>query len=117
MAKVNDEILKQLLTLAQKDDRRIIDWPNDWRPHEVNNPDDGQPFTNESAWEFVITLLQDKTAYKEVPQKKPPGAMAYVFRATLSDGWKVYVKVRFSKNRSKIIGRSFHYDEKQKPHD
>ena len=113
MAKAPRDILQQLLALAIDEDKRKIDWPNDWRPYEVSNPEDDQPFTNESAWEFVIHLLEANAEFRSIPQKKPPNTIAYVFRATLSDGWKVYVKVRFNKNRSSIFGRSFHYDEHQ----
>jgi hypothetical protein len=113
MASVSDEDLKQLLALAQQDAKRKIDWPNDWRPYEVNNPEDGQPFTNESAWELIIRLLEDKAPAKKVEQKNPPGAVAFVFQKTLADGHKVYIKIRFNKNRSKVFGRSFHYDESQ----
>jgi hypothetical protein len=113
MPKVPAEVFKQMLALAQQDDRRKIDWPNDWRPYEVNNPDDGQTFTNESAWEFVIGLLESRADCKSTPQKTPANSVAYVFRPVLSDGWKLYVKIRFNKNRTMIFGRSFHYDERQ----
>jgi hypothetical protein len=117
MPKVSTEILNPLLTLARQDGQRKLDWPNDWRPHEVNKPADGQPFTNESAWEFVIRLLEQHADCRSVAQRKPPGSTAYVFHATLSDGWKIYVKVRFSKDRRSIFGRSFHYDESQIPNE
>lgn len=113
MAAVSNEIIKQLLALAQNEGKRKLDWPNDWRPYEVNNPDDGQTFTNESAWELVIRLLEAGASCKSVAQKNPPNSFAYVFRHRLSDGWKIYVKIRFNKNRSMIFGRSFHYDEKE----
>lgn len=110
---VSAEIVRQLLALAREEDKRKLDWPHDWRPHEVTNPEDGQPFTNASAWEFVIRLLEGNADGKVVSQRKPPGATAYVFRAVMADGWTVYVKLRFNKNRSVIFGRSFHYDERQ----
>ena len=115
MASVSAEILNRLVTLAKEDGKRKRDWPNDWRPNEVTNPDDEAPFTNESAWELVIRLLEDGESCKSVAQKTPPGSVAYVFRPTLSDGWKLYVKIRFNKNQSVIFGRSFHYDERQIP--
>ena len=80
MPKVPAEVLKQLLGLAKQEEKRKIDWPNDWRPNEVNNPDDGQPFTNESAWEFVIRLLADNADCRSVAQKNPPNTTAYVFK-------------------------------------
>ena len=115
MAKVSADVLKQLLTLAKQETKRKIDWPNDWRPYEVNNPEAGQTFTNESAWDFVIRMLEEGADCKMVTQKKPAGAVAFVFGATLADGWKLYVKLRVNKNRGMIFGRSFHYDEKQLP--
>ena len=52
-------IRQHLLSLVRQEDKRIIDDPNDWRPYEVNNPDEvGQQFNDETAWELIIRLLE-----------------------------------------------------------
>ena len=35
-----------------------LGWPRDWRPGEICNPEDGQPFTLNGAWEFIARVLE-----------------------------------------------------------
>ena len=107
------EAMRQhLLSLAVQEDKRLIDNPHDWRPYEVNNPaEPGQQFTHESAWELIIQLLTNAHPMREVPQKSPPGAIAYEMIFCLEENWYVYIKIRLGK-RGRIFGRSFHYAER-----
>jgi hypothetical protein len=113
MASDLDAVRRHLLSLARREEKRIIDHPNDWQPYEVNNPyEPGQQFNDETAWEFIIRLLEEGHVIEEDPQKKPPGVIAYRLIAPLGDGWLVFIKIRPGKQNC-ICGRSFHYDERQ----
>ena len=98
-----------LLSLARQENKRIIDDPNNWRPYEVDNPDEpGERFNDETAWELIVRLLQAGHPMEEDPQRKPPGTIAYRLIYTLPGGWTLFIKIRVGK-RSCICGRSFHY--------
>jgi hypothetical protein len=113
MGSTVDDQRRYLLSLASQEEKRLIDYPNDWRPYEVINPaKDGQPFNHETAWELIVQLLIAVHPLTIIPQKKPPGAIAYQMIHCLDDGWDVYIKIRAGK-RGYIYGRSFHYDERQ----
>jgi hypothetical protein len=64
-----DAVRQHLLSLAVQEDKRIIDHPNDWKPTEVTNPEDGQPFTDESAWELIIRLREAKHPCRSAPRR------------------------------------------------
>lgn len=105
-----DSVRKQLLTHASKKRERILDQPRNWKPYEVLNPATNQPFTMESAWEFVVEVLQnEKYGIEEVMQENPPGKKAYVLIVEMSDGKELYIKLRLG--TGKILGRSFHYSK------
>lgn len=107
------QVRQYLLMLARQEDKRDLDWPHDWKPYEVNDPESGQPFTNESAWDLIVQWLESGVALIPRVQNRPqPGIIAYEMIACLSDGWSVYVKIRPGK-KDRIFGRSFHYDERQ----
>jgi hypothetical protein len=108
MASDMDSVRRHLLALAER--RRIKDWPNDWRPYEVTNSADSQPFNDETAWELIIHLLRTGCLLSEKMQRNPP-VMAYEIVHCLPDGWQVFIKIRPGKGC--ILGRSFHYDEGQ----
>ena len=106
-------IRHQLALLAQRKRARKLDWPRDWRPHEVLNPLDGQPFTDAGAWEYIAELLEQGQELEESLQDQPAGVTAYVMQVALPDR-TLYIKVRLGAGF--ILGRSFHYsDEVTKP--
>jgi hypothetical protein len=114
MSHVPNETLKRLLELARQDNRRRRDnRSHDWRPFEVRNPEEGQTFNLESAWDLIVELLEQGTPFKAVPQRDPPNSVAYVCIHKLSDGLKVYIKLRLNPKGTVIFGRSFHYEEGQ----
>jgi hypothetical protein len=49
-----------LAVLARRKKARTLGWPRDWRPSEVCNPEDGQPFTPAGVWEFIVHLLEER---------------------------------------------------------
>jgi hypothetical protein len=103
-------IRHQLKMLANRKKARRLDFPRDWRPHEVLNPLDGQPFSDTGAWEFIAELLDQGQELDLSPQEQPPGVTAYVMQVPLKEG-QLYIKVRLGAGY--ILGRSFHYSDKR----
>jgi hypothetical protein len=82
--------------------------PSDWRPGTVTNPEDGQPFTDVAAWQFVADLLDRGEPLECVELTYPAGKKGYVMIPWIANR-RVYVK--FQLGAGKIIGRSFHYSD------
>ena len=97
-----------LLSLARQEAKRIIDDPNNWRPYEVDNPEEpGEQFNDETAWKLIVRLLEIGHPMEEDPQREPR-VIAYRLVYCLPGGWNLFIKIRAGK-RSCICGRSFHY--------
>lgn len=84
------------------------DSPCDWRPMTVMNPEDGQPFTSESAWMFIADLLDAGHPMECVELQQPAGKPGYVLIVPEGER-QIYIK--FDMGSGKINGRSFHYSE------
>jgi hypothetical protein len=112
MASDIEAVRRHLLSLASQEAKRLLDFPNDWKPHEVIDPRlENRTFTNESAWELIVALLDSEHPMRAVAQVNPPNSIAYEMVCCLDDGWNVYIKIRLGK-RGRIFGRSFHYAER-----
>jgi hypothetical protein len=111
MEQESPSIRHQLAVLVRRKSARTLGWPRDWRPSEVCNPEDGQPFTPAGAWEFIAQLLgeRDDIPIEQVRLDDPPGSTGYVLHAPLGEHL-LYVKLQLG--AGKIIGRSFHYERK-----
>jgi hypothetical protein len=109
MSPVSDAIRHQLQAIARRKKARDTLWspvrPNDWRPTEVINPRDGQPFTPAGAWEYIAELLETHPI-DEMELDQPAGKTGYVMKVASPDG-EIYIKLQLGSG--KIIGRSFHY--------
>ncbi len=108
-------IKRKLAELARKRDKRDVGfWPDDphnWYPESVIDPRSKKPFTRSGAWDFIAEELEKKeTLIKPVPLIAPRGKVGYKFLVSTEYG-TIYIKVRLAK--AKIIGRSFHYSEKE----
>jgi len=101
-------IRRQLALLAKRKSAQTLGFPRDWRPSEVTNPEDGQPFTPRGAWIFIANLLEQRSEVQleTVTLDNPPGSTAYVLTPLVGEHI-VYIKVQLG--AGKIIGRSFHY--------
>jgi hypothetical protein len=74
----------------------------------VIDPRTGEPFTDDSAWNYVADLLDQGTELSVVKLHHPLGKNDRGFVMTKPLGAKdLYVK--FQMGSCKIIGRSFHY--------
>ena len=101
-----DAMRHQLAVLARRKSARVLGWPRDWRPGEVRNPHDGQPFTGPGAWEYLAELLDAGHEIEVITLDEPPGATGYVLQVPI-EARNLYIKVQLG--AGKIIGRSFHY--------
>jgi hypothetical protein len=97
---------------ARRRSRRVVhfsrDCPSEWRPRSVVNPNTGEPFTDDSAWNFLADLLDTGAELSPVTLARPYGNndRGYVVMTAL-DIKELYIK--FQLGSCDIIGRSFHY--------
>ncbi len=106
-----DLIRKEMIRLAGRRECRFTQWspsiPCDWAPSTVWDPRFDRFFTEESAWAYIMELLESGCEFAPVLMRRPPSSVAYeivVTRgASLPD---LYIKVQIHKGR--ILGRSFH---------
>ena len=105
-----ESIRREASVLAKRKTARTVlfsrEAPTDWRPHTVTNPEDGQPYTDAAAWEFIATLLDQGEPLEAMELDHPPGKTGYVMVPGIA-GRKVYIKYQLG--AGKILGRSFHY--------
>jgi len=100
-------IRKQLATLTGRKRARRYGWPRDWQPGTVTNPEDGNPFTMQGAWEFIAELLSQGVELEHVIiDEAKGGKSAYVIKTELNNR-QLYIKLQLGNGC--IIGRSFHY--------
>ena len=105
-----ESIRREAAILARRKSARVVffsqDSPCDWCPRTVINPEDGQPFTDAAAWDFIARLLDEQEPLESVDLIHPPGKTGYVMVPWIA-GREVYIK--FQLGAGKILGRSFHY--------
>ena len=107
------ELRRQLAAVARSRHSRMVGLPSrglpsDWRPYTVRNPESGLPFTEASAWELLVQLLEDGHPMQETVLDHPPGARGFVLLVDLEGSSQtLYVKVQLGARC--VIGRSFHY--------
>ena len=109
---------RQLALLARRASARVVEFspdrPIDWRPQSVRDPSAtiGTQFTDAAAWELIASRLESGHEVETIVLRKPRGAKGYVMKIDLEPGGvPLYVKVQLG--AGKIIGRSFHYSEKE----
>lgn len=89
------------------------DLPSDWGPYKIINPNSGYTFTDDTAWELIVKLLEEpECKWEFVVLEKPPGVRAIFTEWTLVEGQpKLYIKIHLGAG-GKVFGRSFHYSYK-----
>lgn len=86
--------------------------PTDWRPTEVRNPRGvlDEFFTNDTAWDFIASRLEDGQDVEVIDLNSPPGAVGYVMRVEIEPNLpKLYIKLQLG--AAMVFGRSFHYSD------
>lgn len=118
MKVLDAETRHQLVVLARRGRDRTtefrVDRPTDWRPGQVRNPNGilDTHFTDAAAWELIASKLEAGHPVQVIELQKPPGATGYVMKIELEPAQpKVYVKLQLGPG--KIVGRSFHYSERE----
>lgn len=101
---------QQLLALAGRRKARRYDWPRDWRPRSVRDPETGDLLSDEGAWEVIMRALEEGTPLHEVVLDNPPGRKAYTMDIPSQYG-TIYVKLRLGSGY--VLAKSFHYSERQ----
>jgi len=110
---IDSSLRKQMVILASSKKTRFNDWtrelPTDWRPKSVRNPHGviDKYFTNSTAWEFIVKLLNHGHQVDEIILDKPQGKKGYVMIVDWESG-KHQIYIKFMLRNGKIIGRSFH---------
>jgi hypothetical protein len=87
--------------------------PTEWRPHSVIDPKTNQPFTDAGAWDFVVEKLEAGLPLVEVELDKPPGKKGYVLRIP-GGADRPFIYVKMQRGSGRVIGRSFHYDDRDR---
>lgn len=83
--------------------------PTDWCPWKVLNPKTGFYFSDDSAWELIVVLLEDESCpatFKKLDVPRGVQAVEIIW-VLQTDRQPLYIKVHMVKD--KIMGRSFHY--------
>lgn len=85
--------------------------PAHWNPGDVTNPEDHilGVFSDESAWDLIVTKLRQGHPVRPTVLRHPPGATAFTLEIELEPGSPpVYVKLELSRHKRRVFGRSFH---------
>lgn len=69
------------------------------------DPRTGLPFFEDSAWLFIVELIDGGHAISTIQLDQPKGALGYVLVTAPPDS--IYIKLQIG--ASTVIGRSFHY--------
>ncbi len=117
MTAVSESTRGHLAALARRSRARVTAFsgerPTDWRPGQVRNPDGvlDTHFTDAAAWELIAARLEEGHPIEAVELHTPRGATGYVMKIDLEPSQaQLYVKLQLGSG--KIIGRSFHYSER-----
>src|SRR5258706_8714415 len=103
-------IRRELARLAGHSRTRRLEYPCDWNPTAVVNPDcpDGLPFTPLNYWPFIAAKLLDATV-DVVVMTMHDGKRGYVLKVPAKPHGTIYIKLQIGCGY--VIGRSFHYSD------
>lgn len=74
------------------------------------DPENDQPFTDEGAWEYITTILEQSHEIEQVVLENPKGKIGYVLKIRDNkNGKTIYIKLQIGSGV--VYGRSFHYSE------
>ena len=118
MAPLDEGMRRELVLLARRRHARVTEFrpdrPTDWRPQQVRNPSGvlDTHFSNAAAWELIASKLEEGHPVETIELHRPPGRTGYVMKVDIEPGQpQLYVKLQLGSG--KIIGRSFHYSDRQ----
>jgi len=113
---VSDEIKSRLAALCCSRRTRNRDFlpsrPCDWRSTGMTDPRSGEVFTEDGAWKYVAEMIERGVQIEIIELDQPPGKTGYTMLLPSHDPKSpIYVKLQLGSGV--VIGRSFHYSEKQ----
>ena len=86
---ITNELRQMIVALARDRKRRGLpfDEPKVWNPEHVENPSNNLklPMTNEQAWDFIATKLEEGHDVAEVELDTPPNTTGYVMKIQLGE--------------------------------
>lgn len=107
---VPTNIRQELIRLSSKATTRRSQFtqgaPTKWKPSDAQDPNTGQPYTLDAAWDRVHSELANGCGLSLVNLDKPPGKKGYTFHFVDAAGRRIYVKLQIGSGF--VIGRSFH---------
>lgn len=113
---ISDRVRRDLIRYASSKRSRETDFssdrPTEWKPQTVNNPSSplGITFSDEAAWNLIVSHLESGHEVKSVALKQPPNRIGYSMLIELErDRPRLYVKLELGSGR--VFGRSFHYSD------
>lgn len=111
---VSQEIKQQLIAWCENSKcRRVaIEFPHQWTPGLVVNPETGElklGFSDASAWYYTAELIKNGCKIETIELDIPKGKCAFVILSLMPCGRHLYIKLMFGNGC--ILGRSFHYSE------
>ena len=69
-------------------------------------------FTDAAAWELIASKLEEGHPVDTIELRNPPGRTGYVMKVDVEPGQpQLYVKLQLGSG--KVIGRSFHYSDRE----
>jgi hypothetical protein len=80
VAEADEDVRHQLIKLLERGRLtlpKFSEMPYDWRPEQVINPIDGQPFTRRAALHFIREQLESRCPIQPVILDIPYGKTAY----------------------------------------
>lgn len=114
----SESVRRQLVVLARRSRARVTEFspdrPTDWRPGQVRNPSGvlDTHFTDAAAWALIADRIEEGHPIETVELHKPKGSVGFVMKIDLEPGERqLYVKLQLGSGT--IIGRSFHYSERE----
>jgi hypothetical protein len=113
MSGIPPNIRSELIANAERGKRRSSAFsrerPTDWRPTTVVDPRDSEQrcFTDMTAWDFIVEMLQSGCEVEEIVLDKPQGKIGYVLKIAAHP--HIYIKLQLGPPG--VVGRSFHCSE------
>jgi hypothetical protein len=82
------------------------DRPTKWHPTSLIHPDEGDPFTTDNCWAFIVAAIKSGAEIEVIELRHPPGKRGFVMKLPGAAGVTIYIKLQLLSDY--VAGRSFH---------
>jgi len=87
---------------------------HNWHPYRVTEPQSGMWFTDDAAWEFIATQLEEGVPVQQRPAGAEHAYPALEMIVEVTDNERrLYMKIGILTESNKVIGLSFHYSTEE----